>query len=238
MLLLCSSYITHAQIGPYVGATTVDASTLHTIPLGSYSGATVSSICTTTNPVTTAQWHFVSRQNETNSYDWIYSMVTNAKKETISCGFGRNTAGHTSGTVFKVDHNGNLAWSTATNTSLLTAKIYNFSGSKVSPTFSDDIFKNSDLWSIEKASDGYVAVGRSHTESSSGHLILILRLRDDGSIVGNPMEVVPPLTPDKSDVSGGLTLADIINVEGYSVAVDPNYNSIDHIVVGGRWAAI
>jgi hypothetical protein len=132
--LLLASIISTAQ-PPFNTLTTLRApSVMNTaVATGSLflgSGMTTSStISSTTMPVTTAQWRFTGQQDNTNSGDWIYSLVTTSKKETIACGFGQNSANAHSGTVFKLDHVGNMVWNTAVvaTASLSNVQKYNFS---------------------------------------------------------------------------------------------------------------
>jgi len=229
MLLLCGSYITHAQSrGPYTGATTVNTTGLHVEPAGGYGYPNTGPvICATSNPVTTAQWHYAGQQNTAGSVDWIYSLITTTKKETITCGYSQ--AGAVEGVPFiqKLDHTGKLAWLNYQS----TTTCIDFSSSLSAPSITSGTFAGF-LWSVTKASDGYVAVGAGDLYASGSRPgFLIVEFDDAGNYLnGTPITVIPHSTP----TSGTAVPAADITAYGYSVAIDPNTNSVNNIIVGGR----
>lgn len=209
------------QVNGYVGPVITNPS-IWGIPIreGGQTGPNAKPITTNNNPVTTAQWHFVGRQNETSSIDWIYAMVTTDKKETVAAGYGNNTLGQHSGTIFKVDHNGNLVWSDAVLPSSETT--INLSGSTPTP-----VGKN-DFWAVAKGQEGFVAVGRGY------YGWLIVEVDMNGNYInGTPIDVVPPSTPTSSDATGSASIPGSIGGYALSVAVDPTTNSLQNIIVGG-----
>ena len=108
MLLLCGSYITHAQLrGPYIGATMINTSSLHVTESAGSSSASATS---TQNPTTVAQWNFSGGNTSMVGQDWSFSIIATDKKEYIGCGYTQVVGGNKLPIIYKLDHLGNLAW--------------------------------------------------------------------------------------------------------------------------------
>ncbi len=200
MLLLCSSYITHAQSrGPYIGATTVNTSSLHVTEAA---GSSISS-ASTQNPATVAQWNYSGGNTDINGVDWSYSIIATDKKEYIGCGYSRTDPSNPydeDPIIYKLDHLGNLVWA------------------KALPYVGTSTNKGGKLYQVIKATDGYVAVGINNDAAFIEHTCVI-EFDDDGVFKNGTPALLDPLDKNSS------------YSQGYSVALDPNYNSINHILV-------
>jgi len=188
MLLVLGSNSSFGQRSPSV-LTGVNTAFADPTPPRGVRYVTPTTITQTNNPVTTAQWHFAGQQaTGTDSWDWVYGLVTTANKETIACGFGNNGAGNHSGTIFKLDHLGNLVWSDAIDPLITTVTACDFTS--IGTPEPELTVAHNDLWAITKSNDGgYIAVGR-------GNGILIVEVDGAGNFInGTPIDVIPPFTP-------------------------------------------
>jgi hypothetical protein len=78
------------------------------------------------------------------------------------------------------------------------------------------------FYQVTKASDGYIAVGRKNGEA------IVAEFDDDGNFLNNSPTLLQPIN-EVTSIGGTIT-----ECRAFSVALDPNYNSINHIVVGGK----
>ena len=79
------------------------------------------------------------------------------------------------------------------------------------------------LWQVIKATDGYVAVGLNNDPTYTHQRNLVVEFDDDGNFKNS--------TPALFDPAGNLSGS---GSRSFSVALDPNYNSINHIVIAGN----
>ncbi len=167
----------------------------------------------TQNTATTAQWHFQGGNlTIPTSTDWAYSIVETDKKEYIVCGYTNNYPTGSGSlaicpTIFKLDHLGKLVW---------TKTVVYEHGSST--------FRTGVLLQVIKASDGYVATGYFYgTTGIAYDQQMVVEFDDDGNFLNNTPTAFHPDGWQSNTTS-----------RAYSVALDPNYNSIDNIVVAGK----
>ena len=233
MLLMISSNLAYAQWGIHSIVPGVNTAYANPDPGTAVRYVPPTTITRTNNPVAAAQWHFAGQQTAANcstcenaggsSWDWIYSIVATRNNESIACGFGNNGLGNFSGTIFKLDHLGNLNWSKAIDPTTMYIRQYDYNtGSPAVITPESSIAKGGALWSITKSNDGgYIAVGR-------GNGIFIVEVDSAGNFInGTPIDLLPPEYP-----TYGPSLTYPV-ADAYSVAIDPITNSAKNIIVGG-----
>ncbi|MES2701306.1 MAG: T9SS type A sorting domain-containing protein [Bacteroidota bacterium] len=245
LLLTFCSLTTYGQ-PPKIGPKIKNAATLRA-PNKDIAGAANlaigggTAITPTTHPAVAAQWHFAGYQNiqlssSEISHDWIYGLVNTDKKETIACGFGYgsnvSTTLRITGTIFKLDHVGNLQWHKTVSCGTCNANSYDFSSSSTATptTTSLNVVGSSSLWAIAKASDGYVAVGKAF-----GNKLLVVIVDENGNFIKKtPMLIIPPATPTNTDgLSSTPSTLTSPFMQGFSVAINPLTNSVNNIIVGG-----
>jgi len=174
---------------------------------------------TTKNTASAAQWHFNGRVTESSSdcEDWALNIISTSKKEYISCGY--INSGKQRPSFCKLDHNGKLVWQ---------EKVTTANGPTSTSQVAIDPGAYALTWQVVSAPDGYAAAG--YITLGSNRQLLVVEFDDNGNFLNNTPTIVnlPSTFGSYSAINSPYCT---------TIAIDPDYNSIRHILIGGSVTA-